>query len=495
MFGRLEKIFIKIKELSNSVDKYQKDTIIQSLPSLTYVNRAKKLIENNKFDEAEKILKEALALPQEDALVYKYLGIIYERTGKNELAVANYQISADLDPHDKNIWQRLGFVLISVGKFEQAEKSFENSNKVQSGNTDTFTGWGMSLVKQQKFDEARKKFAKAIQINKYNFSAVFLCAVMEIKLEMYDQAELKLSFLANVSPNEGNTFEFARLKALKNDYNNAIFYAKKSLEYNPNMLPAYILLGQVYGEISDEVNSLQNFEIAEEKGLVSASLYYEWGKALQKFEKFDKSIEKYCKAYEMEPENLEIVAGLGLSYVLNNDFEKAKPLLEKVMEKEPDNTRVKQALAVIDYEQGETDKAIATFKSDDENAFSCYYLAKCYEKRGEDTKVCDYYESALRINEKFAGAYKDYVNFLISKNNFEEARRKLRKALKNNENNIDLLNLMFYVNYILVKEKVCEYNLKETLAIAQKIENYGDNKFEYCSQKQELENLLKEIKN
>ncbi len=495
MFDWLEKVYVKIKDLSSSIDNYKKDTVIQSLPSLTYVNRAKKFIEQDKLEEAEKILKEAMSLPQKDPLIFKYLGMVYERSGKNELAIANYQISADMNPHDKYIWQRLGFVLISAGKYDQAEKSFDNANKIQSGNTDTFTGWGMALMKQEKFKEAREKFAQAVQINKYNFSAVFLCAVMEIKLEMYDKADTKLSFLANVNPNEGNTFEYARLKAIKNDYNNAIFYAKKSLEYNPDMLPAYILLGQIYGKMYDKENSLRNFEMAESRQLISANLYHEWGKMLQKFEESDNASEKLQKAYDLNPENLEISASLGFSYVLKNDFDNAKPLLEKVLNKEPENMKIKQALAVIAYEQGDIDNAIVTFKSDDENAFNCYYLAKCYEKKGEDTKVRDYYESALRINEKFVSAYKDYVNFLISKNDFEEARRKLRKALKFDENNLNLLNLMFYVNYILVKEQVCEYNLKETLAIAEKIENIDKDKFEYSVQKCELENLLKEIKN
>ena len=84
MFNRLKKIIEQIKNISKSIDKYKKETIIQSLPTLTYVNRAKKLIEQNKFSEAEKILIDALSLPQKDALVYKYLGLVYERTNKTK---------------------------------------------------------------------------------------------------------------------------------------------------------------------------------------------------------------------------------------------------------------------------------------------------------------------------------------------------------------------------------------------------------------------------
>ena len=78
----------------------------------------------------------------------------------------------------------------------------------------------------------------------------------------------------------------------------------------------------------------------------------------------------------------------------------------------------------------------------------------------------------------------------ISKSEFDEARRKLRKALKADENNITLLNMLFFVSYVLVKDEVYEYNVKETIKIAQKIEEINPDLFEYPEQKAELEKLL-----
>jgi tetratricopeptide (TPR) repeat protein len=317
--------------------------------------------------------------------------------------------------------------------------------------------------------------------------------VTDIKLEMYDKAEAKLSFLANVCPNESNSFEYARLKAIKDDFENAIHYAKKSLEFNPNMLPAYILLGQLYAKCSEKENCLNIFQIAENKNLITADLYLEWGKALQQFEIFDVALEKLQKAFELDSENVETLATLGFCYVIKKDFEKAEPLLNKVLEKDANNSKVKQTLGIIAYEHGEIAKAISIFQCDDENAINCYYLAKCFENQNNDIRTVDYYEAAIRLNPQYTTAYADYINYLISKGEISEAQRKLRKALKLDENNIKLLNLMFNVSYILVKDKVCEYNVKETLAVAKKIEDINPSLFEYPEQKQELINILKEI--
>lgn len=490
MFDSVKKIIEKIKKINSNIDKYKKDTVVQSLPSYTYVNRAKKLIEESKYEEAKEVLQKALALPQQDPLVYKYLGAVYEKLGDNEEALKNYQISADLSPQDKVIWQRLGFSLISSGKFEQAEKSFDNANKIQAGNSDTFTGWGMALMKQKKYAEAREKFSEAAKFNKYNFVAVFLCAVAEIKLEMYDKAEMKLTFLANVCPNANNTFEFARLKAIKNDYESAIHYALKSLDFNEKMLSAYILLGQLYAARFDMENSLKYFEIAEQKDLQSFDLYLEWGKVLEKFEQFSEAKTKLSKAMEISPENIEVMACLGLSLVNQKEFEEARPLLEKVLEKDPENLITKQALGIIAYENNEIEKAMAFFRSNDEDSINCCYMAKCYEKLKNDTKVREYYESALLHNPKSIKVFSDYSKYLIGQNDYQEAQRKLRKALKVFPDDVKFLNLMFYVSYILVKENLCDYNVKETIAIAQKVETIAPGAFEYPEQKAELEAVL-----
>lgn len=494
MFGWLSNVIQKIKELSSSVDSYKKDTIIQSLPSLALVNRAKKLMEQQKYEEAEAVLLKALEFSKKDSLVYKYLGAVYEKLARHEDAVENYQLSADLEPHDKIIWQRLGFSLISCKKYEQAEKSFENANKICPENTDTFTGWGMALMKQGKFAQAREKFQHAAKLSKYNFSAVFLCAVIEIKLEMYDKAEMKLSFLANVAPNESNTFEYARLKALKDDYQGAIHYAKKSLEINPKMLPAYIILGQVYAFMYDKENSFKYFALAEEKGLSNSNLCFEWGKAYEKFEQYDEAEIKFQEALEENSDDLEILPHLALCLVVKKDFEKASQILEKVFEKQPDDKVAKLAVGIMKYETDDIQGAISCLRADDESSVNCYYLAKCYEKQNNDTKVKDYYEAALRLNHANIKAYADYVKYLISVNDFADAQRKLRKALKTDENNIDLLNLLFYVSYILVKENICEYNVKEAVAIADRIENINTDLFEYPQLKAELMQILQNMK-
>ena len=494
MFSWLENILSKVKSLNTSIDQYKSDTVIQSLPSFAHVNKAKKLIEKGELEKAKQVLIKAMEFPNKDALVYKYLGIIYDKEKKFDKAVAAYQISADWNPQDKNIWQKLGFALIAVNNYVSAEKAFDNANRIAAGNTDTFTGWGMALMKQKRYDEAREKFAAAVKINRYNFSAVFLQAVMDIKLLDYDKAEMKLSFLANVCPNESNTYEFAHLKFLKKDYEGAIRYALKSLDFNPNMLPSYIMLSKLYALDFDKTTAVKYLEIAENRDLIAPTLYLEWASVLEKFKDFEQAKVKLEKLLELDNENRDAVVHNLFCDVCLGEVENIQERFSELTDEEQNSFIGKTILGIFKYNLKDYDAALAKLKAslddNEDDSLNLYYLAKCSEELSNDVKVRDYYEAAVAKNPKYLRAFIDYSKYLINNKNYAEAQRKLRKALKLDDENLELLNLLFNVSYTLVKENLCEYNIKETIAIAQKIENINPESFEYADKKAELSEML-----
>lgn len=497
MFDKFEKIAEYIKKLNFSIDKYTKDSIVQSLPSKAIVNRAKKHIEANEFKEAENVLNEALELPQEDALVFKYLGFCAERTGRFDDAMRAYKKSANINPQDKEIWMKLGFSQVQCQLFEDAEKAFENANKINPSNTDVYAGWGMSLMKQKRFSEAHEKFVEAVRLNKYNFMAMLLAAIMEIRLERYEDAELKLNFLSTVAPNETNTYEYARLKYLKKDYVNAEYYAKKALEFNPVLLNAYLVLGKVYRKQLEIQKAEENYKLALTHHIDNPDLYYEWGQLAQYCENYELAKEKFEKVLEISPDEGFAKAGLGLCYAALDSLEEAEPLINEELEKVPDCYLALKGKAMLLYKRKDFQGAVDGFKkilAEDEADYACnYYIAKSFEALGNDILTKEYYENAVKKFPMLIVAYVDYAKFLIGKKEYAEAQRKLRKALKFDDNNLEILNMLFYVSYILVKENLCEYNIKEVIALADKIKAINSEAFQYNQECAELENILNSL--
>lgn len=497
MSGWLKDIFEKIKSLNSAVNHYKEDSVIQSLPSVAYVNRAKKCIDKGQYKDALEILKEAESLPQEDALVYKYQGIIYDKLFRFEESVKVYKKSANLNCNDKIIWKNLGFALLNVGLYDESEESFENADKIAPGNSEVLMGWGMSLMKQDKVADAREKFVMSSKMNRYNQNAIFLAAVMEIKLKMYEDAENKLQFLANVAPNESNSYEYAKLKFINKDYDNAIFYAKKAMDFNKNMLPVYLLLGKVYRIKGEEVQSLSYYQTAEDLSLIIPNLYIEWAFSLIKFERYDEALEKIHKAEELDAEVPEIKWLKAFCDVVIGNLSDNKNILNEALKENENNALILRGLGIISCIEGNYAEGIHSFKSalkaEPTDVINYYYIAKAYMHCGDNSNTKEYFETSTKENPKHIKTYIDYSKFLISLDDNADAARKLRKALKYEENNLQILNMLFYVNYILVKQNVCEYNIKETLDFEKRIKEIDENAFKYPDKSAELAEMLNKL--
>ncbi len=495
MFDWLEDIFRKISQLNATVENYKEETVIQSLPSVAYVNRAKKCIENGQYKDALEILKKAESLPQEDALVYKYQGIIYDKLFRFEESAQAYKKSAKLNCNDKIIWQKLGFALLNLKLYDQSVESFENADKIFPGNSETLMGWGMALMKLGKDIEAREKFVLSSKYNRYNSNSMFLAAVTEIKLKMYDEAEGKLQFLVSVSPNAGNAYEYANLKFIKNDYDSAIFYAQKALEFNENMLPSYLLLGKIY-RLKNDINSLTYYKTAENLQLISEELYIEWTYSLIKFERYEEALEKLNKAGDINPENTELKyleAFLSVIFGKTNN----KELIDEWYKNDEENSLALRALGIISCLEGNYKQGISNFKSSLKSApfevVNNYYIAKAYMYLEDNSNAREYFETSIKTNPNHLKSYIDYSKFLISLNDYADANRKLRKALKLDENNLAVLNMLFFVNYNLVKDNVCEYNIRETLGFGEKIKTINEDAFKYPDKFAELCEMLNKL--
>lgn len=489
MFDWIKNISDKIKSLNVSVDSYKEETKNQALPTVAYINKAKKLIEESRFVEAKQVLNDALVITETDALVYKYYAICEERLGNFDNAISMFKKSAKLNPQDKNVWHKLGIAQINKKEYTNAEKSFEEANKASPMNTDVYTGWGMSLLKQKKYAEAHEKFTNALKINRYNFSAMLLDAIVEIRMGKYDDADKKLRFLISANPTEGCFYEYANLHFIREDYDTAINYAQKSLIQNPNMLPAYLLLGKAYSLKFDYAKTTEIFVLAEAQHLEGAILYTEWANSLVRLYCFNEAKDFYRKALEYDLNLREAQQGLAYCHAQIGEIDKAQELLSVL-----DNTdELYQTKGVLEYAYGRFEDSVLLLKQALQKEPTYYYtylnLAKAYEKLENHNMVKDSYDKITKFNENYYVGYLEYAKYLISCGDYKDAQRKLRKANKLSENNQEILNLLFYASYTLVKDNISEYNVKEALAIADSI-----TEFKYPEYRVELEEILQNIK-
>lgn len=493
MFDNLKKILEHVREISASIDNYKMMSPSGAMPVVAQVNKALKLIKTKKNEEAEIILLEAEETFGAHESIYRTLGLINELKKDFEKAAYYFQKALNLDPIKKELFIRLGYAQLSARLNEEALKTFEKAKKVFPLDSEILTGAGMALYRMEDFEQARIEFTKAFSIDGHNMNALFLTATIDVMLGDYERAETRLSLLVKVMPTPAHLYEYAKLKMLKQDYKNAKTYAKMSLKANRKFLPSYILLAevsQIEFETEDALNWLQK---AEEEELQSESLYLTKANICMFSEDFVSALESYEKVLEFE-QSKTIDIKILICKILLDDIEDKDFIVEALlMDNETENNNERKAVGymlggVWNYKRQNYVQAEEYFRKALQITLKLpvvyYLLAKIYQQMNDAYKLDKYYNLTLEKNPYHFNAHKDFIEYLISVEKYEDARYKIKKALKYFKDNEMFENLLFYTDFCLLDEKTSEYNVKELIKLAEKLEK--NSTFLYANEKQTL---------
>jgi len=425
--------------------------------------------------------------------VYKTLGYVYEAKKDYALASKYFQKALNLNPIKKDLFIRLGYSQLSARMNEDAKKTFEKAKKVFPLDAEILTGMGMALYRLEEFEQARVEFTKAFSIDAHNLNALFLTATIDVMLEDYDRAETRLSLLVKLAPNTAHLFEYARLKYLKQDYANAKSFAKLALKTNKKFLPVYTLLAEICQCEYEFDEALDWLNKAEQEDLISAPLYQARAGINMFIEDFEKAREAYIKVLEYEQNktiDMKILVCEILLGMLDNKVFIVETLLEE-NESESDNERkaVGYMLGGVWYfKLGDFVKAEEFLKKALQITLKLpavyYLLAKIYQNSNDAYKVDKYFNLTIEKNPYHYKAYCDFIEYLIGQNKFEDARYKIKKALKTFKEDTFLENSLFYTGFRLLDEKSSDYNVKELIKLSEKLEKKST--FLYAKEKQTL---------
>lgn len=490
MFDYLKKILEQVREISQHVDDYKKLSPSGAMPSVALVNKAVKLLNQNKRAEAEALLLEAAELYPANEAVFKTLGAFYESSKEFEKAAVYFQKALTLNPIKKDLFMRLGFAQLSARLNEEARKTFERGKNVFKSDADIITGYGMALYRLERFEEARVEFVKAFAIDSHNMNALFLTATIDIMFGDYERAETRLSLLVKVAPGTAHLYEYAKLKKLKADYESAEALAKRAIDTNKNFLPAYLLLAEIYNAKFDVPKALEWIQKAEDNELYSASLYMARANIYMFQEDFASALESYKKVLEYEQDKSTDMKILICEILLGNleGKETAVEALTFDVEQE-ENKEIKSVeymlKGVWNYKTGNLIAAEENFRKALQITLKLpavyYLLAKIYEADGDNYKTEKYFELTIEKTPHHLQAYKDFIEYYLKQENFTQARFKIKKALKLFPENPYFENLLFHTGFRLLNENSSDYNVKELLKLAEKLEK--NSTFLYADEK------------
>lgn len=178
--------------LSGCVTEYSGGTQMSADPDATLEKRvslARQYIGVGDWENAKRNLELAQQIDPNSAEVFEAFALVYQSTGENALAEAQFQAALKADPSLSRARNNYAAFLYSQGRFVEAEREFDRvtGDTLYSGRPMAFVNLGLSRLQLDQKEGAEAAFTRALSMDRRNSAA--LLEMGFLRLEAGDTEE------------------------------------------------------------------------------------------------------------------------------------------------------------------------------------------------------------------------------------------------------------------------------------------------------------------
>jgi tetratricopeptide (TPR) repeat protein len=368
-----------------------------------------------------------------------YPGNSYTVDAQSTLAVefinfAQAKINLYLDCRDASSIQRL--------RAQVAETSDdENSDEVST------TLNRMEKVAQQEFYEVGNMLEKAISYimpDDPDFAKSLMSRMYFFKARGYfgrsrKQVDIKTAFqyaYTAYASDKTAAYILNTLSSLhldNNNYDSAIFYAKKAIIAAPKWRYPYITLAFSYKTLNKPDSAVKYYRKSIEVSPANADAYVDLGHFYYSLSKADSAIAYYEHALDIEPNNIYAANNIGWLYHDKKMYEKAMVYFKKSIKADPKLINAYNGLAKTFFKTQQYDSARIYY----EKAFANYqdksivnvYIGNLYKDLKEYDSAKVYYRKAADLDPNYEEAFNNLGRASFSLKQFDSAQIYYHRAL------------------------------------------------------------------
>jgi len=247
------------------------------------------------------------------------------------------------------------------------------------------------------------------------------------------EAEIIYRQVIEEDPNNASALNlYGILLYQHNRFNEAVEYARKAVEINPN---SYFCtnLGNIYKETGKMDLAIDLYNQALEYEPDNAKVYFNLGYSYKIKNELNTAIEYYKRSVELDPSNQAAYANLGNIYAIQKKLNEAVECYKKAIELNPEDASMYNSLGNTYFDLKEIDKAIECYKKAVKlkpNYEEVYInLGSAYLEKNDNDMAIDYLEFALELNDQNYLTHLFMGNVLLDKEIINEAIESYQTAL------------------------------------------------------------------
>ncbi len=198
-----------------------------------------------KFDEAFENIRRVLSLDPKNIDALYYLSLLAK-----ELAQRENQRLVSLAPDSYRVHQLLGEAAVTAGNKGEAEKEFLEALKINPGSVEVLTELGELKRSEGKFKEAINYYMQAERSGTLSYEIAYGLGACFSSMTKYPEAiEWFQRAVALALDSAAGRFALGNALFHKGELEPAISELKASLQIDPGMRQAYLLLARAYSNL------------------------------------------------------------------------------------------------------------------------------------------------------------------------------------------------------------------------------------------------------
>jgi tetratricopeptide (TPR) repeat protein len=263
-----------------------------------------------------------------------------------------------------------GFEAYQQGDYPQAIE-FYTAHLEKNFSVNALFNRGLAYYDSELYSKAIEDYNNVILLDSLDFEAYYNHGLAYYKIGDCAAANLDFNKTIEISPDYANAYTSIGLCLMDyNKYNEALDYFNQALKIEPNSANAYYNRALANKALINHENAEVDFRMAVK--LNPTAIYY-WGLGEFYYEtdKYNKSVEAYTKAIEINPVEGNLYYNRGISLYSQKSYKEA----------------------IADFEQ--------TLKFMPNNIDVLWYLALSYKNNGDNEMALYYYNRVESINPNY----------------------------------------------------------------------------------------------
>ncbi len=341
-----------------------------------------------KFDEALEKFKIVIEHNPNHFEAFYYKALCLAKKEKYKEAEESAKISINLYPQKAETYIVLAKSYMGQNEYEKAFECYLQAEKHNPELLSLYLSWAESLQKIDLFESSIEKLKIAEQIDADDTTMQYYMAIALAKTAQYGDAtiymlkaakkqpkdphiitELGKLYLHNMKPdkaiacftavakkNRTNTqinYNLACAYKLKENFEIALRYYNKMIEYNPEHISSYIESANIYSYLDNHKEAIRKMRKAYQIKKDNLAVIFEYAKTLMRAKDFNNAIEKLDLITEKDPGFIPAFLCKAESMVELGKYDDAMWFLGELKAKYPESDEVLHFYSIANIEVGD----------------------------------------------------------------------------------------------------------------------------------------------